>query len=180
LNNVHSAKRVPDESNKKYTLVLPFLGSYTAKVERKIKQSFKQHLPEVHINFVYRASARLRSMFAFKDKLPHYLQSSVVYKFKCGGCNSTYIGETVRHTKKRFYEHMMKSPLTEKRVSRVVPSAVNQHAAVCSSEVKYSDFEILCKDTVGGISRQIKETLFIHKDKPNLNDRKGSVPLVLF
>ena len=181
LNKVHSRTAPEQESTTdKFTLVLPYLGSCTNQIEKRIKQSLKQHLPEVHLRVVYRASTRLRSMFSFKDKIPSYFQSNVVYKYKCGRCNSTYVGETVRHAKSRFCEHMGVSHLTGKQMARIVPSAVNQHTAVCKHPVKYTDFKILCKDNVGGTSRQIKETLFIRKENPDLNDRRASVTLNLF
>ena len=104
----------------------------------------------------------------------------MVYKYNCGTCNSTYVGETARHAKSRFCEHMGVSHLTGKQMTRIVPSAVNQHTAVCKHPVKYTDFKILCKDNVGGTSRQIKETLFIRKENPDLNDRRASVTLNLF
>ena len=28
------------------------------------------------------------------DKIPVFLRSGIVYKFKCGGCNATYYGKT--------------------------------------------------------------------------------------
>jgi hypothetical protein len=181
LNRIHEpACTTQKDNDEKIVIVLPFLGAYTKRVEKKIKQSLQQHLPNVGINFIYRASTRLRSLFSFKDKIPSYLHSGVVYKYTCNRCNSVYIGETTRHIKTRFFEHMGKSALTGKSMARIVPSAVHDHNKKCKSEVKYSDFQILCKDSSNEHSLQIKETLFIHRDKPQLNDRKGSVPLKLF
>ena len=44
--------------------------------------------------------------FSNKDKIPQELQSYVVYKFKCGCCGATYIGETSRHLPTRIKEHL--------------------------------------------------------------------------
>ena len=182
MNTVKSSatKNEQQPDDRKLTIVLPYLGSYTNQVERKIKHSLKQHLPSIQINFIFRASTRLQTLFSFKDKIPSYLQAGIIYKFTCGKCKSTYIGETTRHTKTRFFEHMGKSALTGKKMKRIVPSAVNDHTSKCQSVAKYADFQILGKDNKSELSLQTKETLFIHRDKPDLNDRKGSVPLDLF
>ena len=117
LNKLYST-RTPAESvestTKNYQIILPYLGSFTKRVEKKIKQGLKDHLPSIKITFVYRASSRLRNLFAFKDKIPSYISSGIVYKFTCASCKAVYIGETNRHTKTRFCEHMGVSALTGK------------------------------------------------------------------
>ena len=41
-----------------------------------------------------------------KDLVSKSLRSSVIYKFNCAECNSTYIGETSRHFSTRVREHL--------------------------------------------------------------------------
>ena len=41
-------------------------------------------------------------MPSLKPRIPHMLQSNVVYQITCPGCNSSYVGETVRHLSRRF------------------------------------------------------------------------------
>ena len=100
--------------SKSYQIILPYLGSYTKHTEKKIKQALKDTLPNVKFNFVYRASTRLRSLFAFKDNIPSYLRSGLIYKYTCDSCKAIYIGETGRHQKTRFSEHIGISARTEK------------------------------------------------------------------
>ena len=45
-------------------------------------------------------------MFSAKDPVPFALKSHVVYKFVCGSCNASYIGETTRHLATRIKEHL--------------------------------------------------------------------------
>ena len=181
LSRLHKPRQSQqDDKQEPVMIVLPFLGRYTKLLEKKIKQSLRQHLPDTRVNFIYRASTRLRSLFNFKDRIPIYLQSGVVYQFKCSRCNSAYIGETIRHTKRRFCEHMGRSPLSGKVMSRQVPSAVNNHSKVCMSPVRESDFTILCRDSSSEYNLQVKETLFIQRDKPVLNIQGASVPVSLF
>ena len=42
------------------------------------------------------------------------LLTGLVYKYKCGGCNATYYGNTKRHLKVRIWEYLGISHLTEK------------------------------------------------------------------
>ena len=51
-----------------------------------------------------------------KDRIPVFLRSGIVYKFKCGGCNSNYHGKTKRHFKVRMREHFGISALIGKKV----------------------------------------------------------------
>ena len=48
---------------------------------------------------------KIRNAFHFKDQIPIYMNSNVIYKYKCNICNDVYIGET---------EHLGRSILTEK------------------------------------------------------------------
>ena len=61
-------------------------------------------------------SLKLINFFTFKDKIPVFSRSGIVYKFKCGGWNATYYGKTKRHFKIRMWEHIGVSALTGKRV----------------------------------------------------------------
>ena len=182
LNKIHNGpKEKHDETEvKKVLICLPYLGAFSKRLQSRIQKTVGQNLPSVHINFVFRSSSRLRTLFSFKDKIPLYLHSNLVYKFKCSRCNSTYVGETARHSIARFSEHLGKSALTGMSMKRIVPSAVNEHTAKCKHDATSEDFKILCKDSLGKTSLRVKESLFIHRDNPNLNDRKSSVPLVLF
>ena len=38
--------------------------------------------------------------------VPKMLLSNVVYKIKCPGCESSYVGQTVRHVQRRLREHL--------------------------------------------------------------------------
>ena len=148
-------------------------------VWRRNKQCVQQYMPDVRISLIYRASTRLRNLFAFKNKIPPYLASGMIYKFTCNKCKSVYIGESIRHTKRRFAEHMGISALTGKPVRGQIRTAVKDHLIQCRAKAVYEDFEILGKDMIEK-KRRIKESLFIHRDKPNINIQGSSIPLLLF
>ena len=55
------------------------------------------------LNIVFRSTNRVRNTFRFKDQIPKYMNSKVVYKFKGNICSDVYIGEIKRHFLVREY-----------------------------------------------------------------------------
>ena len=167
------------EDKENFNLFLPYLGTLTKQTEHSIRKIFKQHLPTAKVRLITKATVRLSSLFCFKDKVPQYLKSGVIYKFTCGTCNGTYIGKSKRHQKTRFCEHLGISALTGKPIKSVLPSAVSDHRKVCHSEASMESFSIISGDS-NNWHLLIKERLFIQKFKPVLNANIQSVPLKLF
>ena len=60
---------------------------------------------------------------SLKTSFARELRSKVVYNLTCSGCNSTYVGQTVRYLATRVDEH------------RKGDSPVGQHLLECSKEV---------------------------------------------
>ena len=178
-----SSKVAEQPRSKKKTLqiILPFLGLVSRRLEKTLKAVVEHNAPGIKVVVIYRAASRLSSLFKFKDSVPSYLWSRVVYKYSCGGCNSTYIGKTKRHTKRRFSEHLGISHLTDKTVKVATPTNVFAHNKQCKCEASRDDFTILCRDTSNSdYILRTKESLYIHAHKPNLNGQKWSIPLRLF
>ena len=115
------------QSGKTYQIILPYLSIFTSRAEKKIKRALTEHLPGIEIRFVYRASTRLRSLFSFKDKIPTYLRSGIIYKYTCNSCNAVYIGESFRHQHTRFCKHMRISGLTIKKSKNKKESTIRDH-----------------------------------------------------
>ena len=86
------------------------------------------------------------NFFTFKDKIPVFLRSGIVYKFKCGGCNATYYGKTKRHLKIRTCEHLGVSALTRKRVKGYNDSAIKEHHLFCNYSSGFDDFSMLASN----------------------------------
>ena len=85
---------------------LPYIGEFS-KITRlnlkRISEKYCHMLPSYRIIFT---STKIGSIFSNKQKLPEGLISNVIYKFKCAGCSSCYIGETTRNFHKRALEHL--------------------------------------------------------------------------
>ena len=180
FNGICSGKSTStDEKTPPLMVVLPYLGQHTNHLEKKLKNVFRKAVPDLQVRFVFRAATRLSNIFRFKDKIPKYLSSGVIYKYTCRGCNSTYIGETIRHAKRRYEEHMGRSALTGKSLGKPPQTAISDHARTCGTHPDEDDFVIIGRET-SELKLRIKESLFIRRDKPGLNLQGTSVPLQLF
>ena len=156
---------------KTFQIILPYLGTVTGKIEKDIQKALRTYLPNCKIKVISRAATRLSSMFSFKDKIPTYLNHCVVYKFVCGGCNSTYIGQTTRHIRTRFAEHLGISPLTLKPLKGQCPTAVTDHIRTEKCKPNMQNFSVLCKDTSSEFNLLIKESLLVYKEKTNITSK---------
>ena len=177
----YSSVRVPIVTVPKQnlTVVLPYLGSVSNKVKLRLKSLAKQFLPSANILVVFKPRPRLSSLLQFKDKLPNYLLSGAIYKYTCSSCNATYIGKTKRHIRHRFAEHAGRSPLTGKLVKGQQSTTVRDHMLVCNTQVCPEDFKIIGTDGNNNLSLKVKESLFIMKERPDLNIQGKSIPLTL-
>ena len=100
----------------------------------------RNKLPHCNLRIVSQAKCKLINFFTFKDKIPVFLRSGIIYEFKCGGCNATYYGKTKRHFKVRMREHLGVSALTGKRVKGDNDSAIKEHHLFCNHSSGFDDF----------------------------------------
>ena len=94
------------------------------------------------------------------------LKSCVGYKFCCGGCNATYIGETTKHFSTRVTEHL----------ERDKESHVYKHIRAdpdCMNACNPSCFSILDQARTQ-FQLKIKEGMYIKLEKPSLNNQVSS------
>ena len=105
--------------------------------------------------------------------------SKIVYKYRCGRCNSSYYSETDRHLRVRAGEHIGLSPLTFKKCKPSEESAVRDHLLFCDNDPSFEEFSVLAKAS-SKFSLEIKESLLIKRDTPNLNRNTASAQLLLF
>ena len=83
---------------------LPFTGIHSPQIRTQINRLCNAAFPHLETRFVFRR--RIASFFPFKDKVPKYLRSSVVYLFKCRCCSASYVGQITRHLHTRISEHL--------------------------------------------------------------------------
>ena len=163
----------------KSVLPLPFLGNIYLQLRTKLRKSFKSILNCSKVQIAFKSQRKLSSQLRFKEPLPYDLMSNVVYKYTWGRCNSSYYGETDRHLKVRTGEHIGLSPLTFKKCKPSKESAVHNHLLFCENDLSFEEFSVLAKAS-SKFSLEIKESLLIKRDTPNLNRNTTSVELLLF
>ena len=157
---------------------LPFTGSLSLQIRTQINRLCNAAYPHLNIRFIFRSSKRISSFFPFKDKVPTFLRSGVVYLFKCRCCSALYVGQTMRHLHTRVSEHLGLTPITGQPSSSPVMSSIFSHLNTTGHSADFDDFEILssCSDNCELL---IHESLLISKLKPSLNVQGSSILLNL-
>ena len=177
-------KKIPVHTvpKKEMLVVLPFLGTTSWNVKNSMIRSFKKIVPFANLKVIFKTNRRLSSCFTFKDKLPKALMSGVIYKYTCAECNLSYIGSTKRFWETRLEEHSHISARTGKPVSGHNVYAPLQHVRsdTCRARcVTRENFTFIGRDSDPYLL-QVKESIFIGKERPVLNGNVTSVPLHLF
>ena len=81
--------------------------------------------------------------------------------------------------KVRVSEHQGVSPRTVKLLKGTLSTSVRDHMLVCNHKVAWDDFKVLGRESNHWLL-EIKESLFIQRDKPSLNKNIYSRELFLF
>ena len=93
---------------------------------------------------MFQSKNRLSSFFKFKNSIPLYIRSHLIYKFQCSNCNITYYGESERHLKVKAGEHISMSPLTGKRINNNKKSSVKDIYIYIDNYIcSFGDFTVL-------------------------------------
>ena len=127
----------------------------------------KNKISYCNIRFVFQTKCKINNFFTFKDKVPSFLRSSIVYNFECGGCNATYYVKTKRHFKVRMWEHLGISAPFGKRVKGDDDSAIKEHLLFCNHAPDFEDFSILATNN-NDFKVTLMESLLINRDLTTL------------
>ena len=96
------------------------------------------------------------------------LRSWQIDYFTCGSCNASYIVKTFRHMKVRPSEHQAISTRASKHLKGTLPTSVRDHVLDCNNIVAWDDFKVLGRES-NQLLLEIKESLFLKRDRPLLN-----------
>ena len=181
----------------KIYLDLKFCGEIGDQLIKKcFKKLYHCFQKDKQVKFVLNYQTTKMSFYTnTKDKVPLLSQSFVVYKFKCPGCNCSYIGKTERTLFERTREHAYENNNKDQ-------SAIYEHIRSCpcynhiidmfnilDNNVNYKTFNISqIRDNTTILERAdnwnillFKEALMIKRHKPSLNcGLKASKELQLF
>ena len=91
-----------------YYFKLPYIGNLSHRIKNKLSKLYKEFCKEnFNIKLVFN-SFKVKNYFSYKDPIPNDLKPSLVYKFTCASCSTSYIVETCRHFKTRIEEYIKK------------------------------------------------------------------------
>ena len=139
-----------------------FFITYRGKPTDQLAISFKKLNSPVKVIMTTR---KLKTCLpSLKSPVPKMLLSNVVYKLKCPGCDSSYVGQTVRHMQRRFREHVGSGG--------TMRSHFNECNTILNStpDIDFVDIEILHK--CNSLPKLLAlEALYIKELKPDLNTK---------
>ena len=148
LDKILTPKLVVSTVPKKDLMIaLTYVDKFSFQIRTRINRNMKNKLPYCNVRFVFQTKCKISNLLTFKDKIPSFLHSGIVYKFQCGSCNATYYGKSKRHFKVRMCEHLGISALTGKRVKGDDDSAIKGHLSLCSHTSVFEDFSILATNS---------------------------------
>ena len=124
-------------------LSLPYLDLQSNSVKRKIIAIVSKFYPQIDTKIIFSSSFKLKNFFKFKDVMPLLLASSVIYKYQCGQCPATYIGETKKQMKVRISQHQGLSFRTNVPLSTKPNSKIYEHAEINDHHIDRNNFKIL-------------------------------------
>ena len=153
-------------------MVLPFLGTQSFLVRKRLQRCIRNHLPYCSLRITFQSKTRLSSLFCYKDIITKETSSHFVYEFVCGCCNATYYEESERH----FFDI---TPLTGKRVKNPKKSAIFDHILMKDHDASFEDFTILLKEK-NKFKLHPKESLLTRSEKLEVNRNIYSYLLDLF
>ena len=99
--------QLKDKSDAPY-FQLPYIGNLSHYLKVKLSKLCKQFCKEnFNIHLVFN-SFKVENYFSYKGPISNDLKFFLVYKFTCGSCTSSYIGETCHHFKTRIGKYIQK------------------------------------------------------------------------
>ena len=179
---LQKTKTDPDPEEVTIYLFLPYNGNEAESIVKRAKQRlFKLFKKEKKVKFsVSFTSTKVSFFTSNKDKIPLLSSSGVIYKYRCPGCNCTYIGKTDNTLFNRTKQHGWSQK----------DSAIHKHFANCEHwkeitqvfqidghRIDPAQFQINCvRENTEIIARSdnwlklsFLESLAIKEQKPELN-----------
>ena len=141
------------ETSSKYRIKIQYRGKATEEYARSLH---KCNAPCTIVMTLRKLKTVLPSL---KPPVEKMLKSGVVYNLTCPRCKSCYVGETCRHMRTRFKEHLQKA------------GPMKTHLARCNTTLTDEHVEILQTTSRGEGYLLTLEALHIRERKPEINTK---------
>ena len=181
LNKLHQTARPQISTADRAIVYFPILfsGKESFNIRNKMIKLMKEFYPQVNVRVIFRTKNAIQNWFRIKDKIPLDLQSSLVYHYECGVCNSSYVGKTSRHFSARIAEHRGVSHRTGQPLSKPPFSAIRDHSVAKDHPISKGGFSILGSQQTD-MDLRVLESLYTYKLKPDMGNNESSVDLLCF
>ena len=148
------------QQNKNIFMVVPYI--------KGIGEKFKKICNKQGIHLHFKGTNTVKQLLMVpKDKDPKLTKSGIIYRYQCPNINCTeqYIGESGRSLGDRYREHLK------------APSPIHMHTSTTGHPVSPDCFTIVDRKSQG-LSRNIKEAMYIKVNDPPLNRNLGKFLLL--
>ena len=161
----------------KMYISMPYLGKQSLKMKFEILKYLQDMYPYILLNIVFTNNNKIRNLFKYKENLPAFMRSMVIYNFCCAQCGASYVGSTKLTLNSRIAQHAGKSCRTGNCILHPSFSHIREHShSICGKDVKSNEFSIIDSCNSEYYLR-ILESIYIKTRNPDLNDRQSAVPL---
>ena len=158
---------------------LPFISDSSCRfMKAHFTKLLRPYFTHIDFKFLFMNNNTMHGLLNHKEKLPDALCSGLVYKYECGACGATYIGQTQKALQTRAGEHFGASPRTGALLVRPTQSVVREHLETCSGARSVKEFTKV-RSFSDSLLLKIYESIEISFRKPSLNQDGSSVQLVL-
>ena len=170
LDQIYQKEEKQTQKRKANYFKLPYIGEISNNTQKKIRDLCKRYCKEMDITLIFN-TCKIGSFFSSKSKCPSYLQSFVVYRFKCTSCGASYVGQTTRHCSVRVGEHLHTDKASH--IYKHINSNEN-----CKQANDETSFKIIDRANTE-YTLKLKEAMHIKWLKPSLNSQKYHLNLTL-
>ena len=149
-----------------FYISITYFGSQSDELSRELSRLLSKYKSHIKFIIIQVNRHKIGSLFNYKDRLPSFMRSSIVYRFSCARCACEYVGSTTRSLQTRVCEHIGKSHRTVLPLSTPQHSNIRLHCDCCRVSVNETDFSILSGYERNSETLLILKFMYISKMKP--------------
>ena len=159
-----------------------FIFLFLSFIRTQITKLCSSAFTRVSLRSIFQSGRQLSSFFSFKNRIPAFMRSRVVYKYTCQMSMLRSLVFCPNAIRVRVSQkHMRVSPLTGKKLATTSLSSIQAHIHHTHHTIPPNDFPIISScHSSSNFELLIQESLLISKFKPSLNENISSTPLSLF
>ena len=126
-----------------FYISIPYFGSQSDKLSQKLFRLLSKYIPHYNFFIIQVNRHKTGSRFNYKDRLPSFMRSSLVYWFSSARCTCEYVSSTTRSLQTKVFEHIGKSHRTVLPLSTPQHSNIRLHCDLCRVSASETDVSIL-------------------------------------